>query len=150
MIGGGIAQSNSPGNELRDYFGSVEVKAKGTRNYAGIEDPTIDALIEQVVAAADFEQLKTTMRLLDRVLLNGYYMVPMWHQNKVNLAYWNKFARPKISPIYNPIAFDTWWMKEAAAEVTESATPQESTQNQASSLYDTFKAWFKGLFSKTS
>ncbi len=107
MIVEGFSQSESPGNEQREYWGSSAADIPGTRNYAGIKNPVIDEIIEQVISAPNRDELVYTTRALDRVLLWGHYVIPHWHIAKYRVAYWNKFSRPKIVPRYS-LGFDTW------------------------------------------
>ena len=109
MIVARIPQSESPGNEQREYWGADAADIPGTRNYAGIKNPVVDALIEKIVSASDREALIDATRALDRVLLWGYYLIPQWHIAKYRVAYWNKFARPQVVPRYS-LGFDTWWI----------------------------------------
>ena len=62
------AESLSPGNEQRDFWGSAAADRPGSRNLAGIKDPGIDALIDKVIYAGDREELVAATRALDRVL----------------------------------------------------------------------------------
>ncbi|MXZ10910.1 MAG: ABC transporter substrate-binding protein [Gemmatimonadetes bacterium] len=114
-------QSLSPGNEQRGYWTSAAADEPGTRNYAGIKDPVVDALVDQLINAPDRKTLVSTTRALDRVLLWGHYVVPHWHIRAHRVVYWNKFGKPDISPRYLPQPWqyfpDTWWVdatKEAA------------------------------------
>lgn len=104
------AQSLSPGNEQRDFWSSEAADRPGTRNYAGIKDPVVDALIEKVISAPDRKSLVTACRALDRVLLWGHYAIPNWHIRIYRIAYWNKFSRPEIKPKYALGFIDTWWI----------------------------------------
>ena len=109
-------QSLSPGNEQRDYWGSEAAGLRGSRNTAGIKDPVVDRLIDLVIAAPDRPALVARTRALDRVLLWGHYVIPHWHLRTFRVVYWDKFARPAVSPKYQ-LGFDTWWVdpqKEAA------------------------------------
>ncbi len=107
-----IAQSNSPGNEQRDFWGSEKADIKGARNYIGIKDPVIDDLIEKIIRAKSRAELVALTHALDRVLLSGYYVIPHWHTDKFNLAYAKKLGRPeKLSPL-TPSVTDTWWVKK--------------------------------------
>ena len=106
----------SPGNEQRDFWSSEAADRQGTRNLAGIKDPVVDALIDEIIKAPDRESLVTACRALDRVLLWGHYVIPHWHIQSYRVAYWDKFSRPEITPKYS-LGFDTWWVdpeKEAA------------------------------------
>jgi microcin C transport system substrate-binding protein len=102
-------QSLSPGNEQVDFWGSVRADVSGSRNLAGIKDPVVDRLIELLIAAPDRQSLVYRTRALDRVLLWGHYVIPHWHLQDFRVAYWDKFARPRISPAYS-LGFDTWWV----------------------------------------
>ena len=113
----GFQQSQSPGNEQRDFFSSKAADTPGSRNLAGIKDPVVDALVERVIFATDREDLLAATHALDRVLLWNYYMVPQWHLGKVRIAYWNKFGIPEKQPSYIGVDIDSWWIdkdKEAA------------------------------------
>jgi microcin C transport system substrate-binding protein len=109
-------QSLSPGNEQREFWGSQVAGERGSRNLAGIKDPAVDKLIDLVIQAPDRPGLVARTRALDRVLLWGHYVIPHWHIRAFRVVYWDKFARPAVSP-KNALGFDTWWVdaaKEAA------------------------------------
>ena len=102
-----------PGPELRSYYGSAAASERGSANMAGIQDPVVDRLIEQIVAAEDLETLKATNRALDRVLLWQHYVVPMFHNDTFRLAYWNKFGYPEIMARYSHGFPTSWWIDSA-------------------------------------
>ena len=109
-------QSQSPGNEQRDFWTTHAAETKGSRNAAGVRDPVVDRLVELVIQAPDRKSLVTRTRALDRVLLWGFYCIPNWHIRAYRVAYWDKFGRPAVAPKYG-LGFDTWWMdakKDAA------------------------------------
>ncbi|QKT03454.1 ABC transporter substrate-binding protein [Ectothiorhodospiraceae bacterium 2226] len=111
-----LPQSLSPGNEQRDYWTSAAADMPGSRNYAGIRDPAVDALVDRLIAAETRADLVAAARALDRVLLWGHYVVPNWHTRVFRVAYWDKFDRPAVSPPY-ALGFETWWVdaeREAA------------------------------------
>ena len=106
-----IAQSDSPGNEQRDFWASDKADVPGSRNYIGVKNPAVDALVEKIIRAKNREDLVATCRALDRVLLAGYYVIPQWHSDHFNLAYWKHLARPEqLSPL-TPGVSDTWWTR---------------------------------------
>lgn len=108
----GIPQSLSPGNEQRYYWGSNTIDQEGSRNYMGISNPAIDAIIELVINAKTHREQITATRALDRILLHSHFAVPLHHSDKFRVAYWNKFSRPEVPPkydyqfIYGPYF---WW-----------------------------------------
>ncbi len=113
--------SNTPGVELRSYFGSQAADLEGSLNLAGIKDPAVDALIEKVIAAKSRDDMTTAARALDRTLRAGHYWVPHWYKGSHTIAYWDKFSRPETKPKYDRGILDTWWFDEAKAEETQSA-----------------------------
>jgi microcin C transport system substrate-binding protein len=106
---------NTPGVELRSYFGSDAAKMDGSLNLAGISDPAVDALVERVIAAKSRDELETAARALDRVLRAGHYWVPHWYKASNTIAYWDKFSRPKTKPRFDCGILDTWWYDAAKA-----------------------------------
>jgi microcin C transport system substrate-binding protein len=106
---------NTPGVELRSYFGSQAAKMSGSLNLAGISDPAVDVLIERVIAAKSRDELNTAARAIDRVLRAGHYWVPHWYKPAFNVAYWDKFSRPAVKPRFDRGILDTWWYDEAKA-----------------------------------
>jgi microcin C transport system substrate-binding protein len=105
---------NTPGVELRTYFGSQSADLNGSLNLAGVKDPAVDALIERVVAAKTREDMTTAARALDRVLRAGHYWVPHWYKGSHTVAYWDKFDRPETKPKYDRGILDTWWYADSA------------------------------------
>ena len=120
MVAMTIGQSLSPGNEQYDYWHSESADIKGSRNFSGIKNPVVDELVAQIITAPSREELVYRTRALDRVLLNNHYVIPHWHKNSHRIAYWDKFAKPDISPKYDPsyqLGLKTWWvdpLKEAS------------------------------------
>ena len=110
MIVSGFGQSNSPGNEQREYWHSASADNPGSRNFIGLKDPAIDTLVEKLIAADSREELITRTRALDRVLLWGHYVIPNWHIKTWRVAYWNHLAHPQTTPAYD-IGLMTWWKK---------------------------------------
>ena len=100
--------SLSPGNEQQFYWGSEVGKKEGSRNYAGVNSPVVDSLIEKIIGAKSREELTTAIHALDRVLLWGHYVIPLYHSNKDRIAYWNFLEFPDMIPLYG-IVIDSWW-----------------------------------------
>ncbi len=113
MVVGLWPESLSPGNELRDAFGSDSADRPGSRNLAGIRNPAVDRLIDAVVTAGSKQELHTAVGALDRVLLWNHYVIPHWYNGSFRIAYWNRLAHPSTVPPYS-LAFDSWWVRDAA------------------------------------
>jgi microcin C transport system substrate-binding protein len=108
-----FGQSQSPGNEQRDYWHSTSADRQGSRNLIGIKNPVVDQLVDRIIYATTQEELKAACKSLDRVLWYGYYVVPNWYLARHRVSYWNKFSRPENLPVYyNPTqVLMTWWAK---------------------------------------
>ncbi len=107
-------QSLSPGNEQRDFWSCETAEIEGSRNIAGVCDPVVEALVEQIIDAPNREALITRTKALDRVLQWGFYSIPNWYIDRFRVAYWDRFGRPPENPPYG-LALDTWWVDPAKA-----------------------------------
>lgn len=107
--------SATPGDSLRTFFSSQAAAIKGSQNLAGIADPAIDSLIEQVIGAKDRTQLTTACRALDRIIRAGRYWIPHWYKGTHWLAYWDIYDRPPQKPRYARGVLETWWFDPAKA-----------------------------------
>lgn len=143
MVYTGMLQSQSLGNEQRDYFGSERANTPGTRNVSGIQNSVIDQLIEQLIHSTGYKSLVNHARALDRALLWGYYMIPAWHNNVTWVAYWDRFSRPKILPKYRDLDIITWWFDKEKEARLSNASQEKTTTNQAGQFFwSKIKAWF--------
>jgi microcin C transport system substrate-binding protein len=112
MTVGVIPQSDSPGNEQRDFWASANADIPGTRNYIGVKDKHVDEIIEKIIRAKSREELVAYCRALDRILLAGYYVIPQWHTDHFKVAYWKKLARPEKTSPLTPGVSDTWFIRQ--------------------------------------
>ncbi len=103
--------SLSPGNEQSFYWGTAGRTQEGTRNYMGANEPAIDALIAALLAARDRPEFVSAARALDRVLLSGFYVVPLFHSARQWTAYRNHLRHPQATSLYG-YQLDTWWSAE--------------------------------------
>ncbi len=109
--------SLSPGVEQAFYWGSASAEREGTRNYPGIRDRAVDALVDRITEARERDEFVDTIRAMDRVILWGHYFVPLYHLTEDRIAYWDRFGRPEITPLYGTVV-ETWWEDaEKAAEL---------------------------------
>ena len=100
--------SLSPGLEQRKFWGSTAADTPGERNYMGAKNPAIDAMIEALVAARERDAFVSAVRALDRVLLSGFYVVPLFHMKARWIARWKDIERPETTPLFGPTP-ETWW-----------------------------------------
>jgi microcin C transport system substrate-binding protein len=79
----------------------------------GIKNPVIDAIVDKVITAPDRAALIDRVHALDRVLLSQYYVIPNWYIGKHRVAWWNRFGRPAVQPIYGSPGFpERWWVEK--------------------------------------
>jgi microcin C transport system substrate-binding protein len=118
IISSVFPQSLSPGNEQRYFWGSEEAGKDGTKNYAGIKNPAIDALIDKLIFSKDRKGLIAACRALDRALIWNQYMVPMWYGATERIAYWDRFGIPEKIPDFGLGFPGTWWWDADKAKKT--------------------------------
>lgn len=99
MIPAAWFNSLSPGNEQVLYFGSQGRTVEGTRNYPGIADPAVDAAIKAMLDARTREEFTAAVQAEDRLLVSGFYMVPLYNAGGQWVARWNHIGRPDVQPL---------------------------------------------------
>lgn len=115
MIVDSMPQSLTPGQEQKQFWSSQAAKQVGNYNYAGIQNPAIDAVIKQVIQAQNREQVIESTRALDRLLRAGYYHIPTYGTGEYWYAYWNMYQQPKLKPKLSA-GIDYWWVDAAKAQ----------------------------------
>jgi microcin C transport system substrate-binding protein len=106
MISAVFGQSESPGNEQRDFWHSASAIQSESRNYMGLKDPAVDALVDTVIAAKTRDELVTATRALDRALWFNHFIVPNWYMAAYRVSWWNRFGQPAEKPLqFTPIEF---------------------------------------------
>lgn len=100
--------SLSPGAEQKKYWSVAAADTPGERNYMGVKEKAVDAMIAALLAARERPDFVSAVRALDRVLLSGFYVVPLFHVKEQWIARWKGVERPDVTPLYGP-ALETWW-----------------------------------------
>jgi len=100
--------SASPGNEQRNRWSSLAAEREGSLNYSGASEPAIDAMIDAMMEAYDREEFVAAVRALDRVLLSGFYVVPLFHQPSLWIAHDHRLKRPDRVPMMG-LPPELWW-----------------------------------------
>ena len=101
-------QSLSPGNEQQFYWGSAAADQDGTRNYMGVKSPAVDAMIAAMLSARERPDFVAASRALDRVLLSGFYLVPLFHLPQQWVARWTRITHPERTSLFGYLP-ETWW-----------------------------------------
>ncbi len=121
--------SLAPGSELLDTWSSGAAATQGSRNFSGVASKAVDGLLDEVTSASSRAELLTAVRALDRALQYGYYVVPHWHLGRFRVAWWNKFSRPQIPPLYG-LTLDTWWTDKIKLERLERVAEKKQGSNR--------------------
>jgi len=104
-----------PGADMIDRFGSKAAGEPGSGNLIGLKSPAVDAILKALVAAETREQLVDSVHALDRVLINGYYIVPQWYSATHRVAFKRGLAWPKTLPLYYTAESwitSMWWFAQ--------------------------------------
>jgi len=109
--------SLSPGNEQSFRWGSAAAVTDGSFNYPGVKSEAVDAMIEALLTAENRDDFVSAVRALDRVLLSGDYVVPLFHLPRQWVAYWRTLKRPDKTPLYG-YQIDAWWLDPSAKAET--------------------------------
>jgi microcin C transport system substrate-binding protein len=99
-----------PADEQFSYWHSSQKNIIGGRNLVGVDNEAVDYLVEKISGVKNKEELQILTKALDRVLLNGFYVIPQWYSQKHRILYKNKFNMPNNPPPYS-LALDSWWEK---------------------------------------
>lgn len=113
MIWNVWGETMNPGNEQADYWGSGSVNQQGSRNYAGIANPAVDALVKMIIFAPNRDEQVAAIKAMDRVLLANHYVIPLFYRKTYWIAYWDKLTHPAAYPEYSIGFPEVWWSKDA-------------------------------------
>src|SRR3954454_7677916 len=103
-------QSLSPGNEQSFYWGTEAAEIQGTRNYMGVRDPAIDAMIAAMLEAREHPIFVSAVRALDRILMSGFYTIPVFSVQEQWIARWNVIEKPGATALTGYLP-ETWWRR---------------------------------------
>ncbi|CTQ53720.1 Oligopeptide-binding protein AppA precursor [Roseibium album] len=104
--------SLSPGAEQYGRWSSKAADTEGSFNFVGANEPAIDALIDEIVAARSRVDFVDAVRAFDRVLISGAFAVPLYHVSDDWVAHWKQVVPPQHHSLYGH-EFDTWWSASA-------------------------------------
>jgi microcin C transport system substrate-binding protein len=115
MIVDEFSQTLSPNQEQVGYWGSQSAKQQGSLNTAGIQNPAIDQILNDLKNTHDRQAVINITRVLDRVLRAEYYMVPLYGLVGSRVMYWNQYRHPTVTPNYD-LGLDYWWIDPSSAQ----------------------------------
>jgi peptide/nickel transport system substrate-binding protein len=107
--------SLSPGNEQMLYWGAAGVEMPGTGNWMGMNSPAAEAMISTMLTATTREDFVPAVQALDRILISGRYVVPIWYSDISQLAHAKSLRFPDKLPLYGDwLGFqpEVWWYQE--------------------------------------
>ncbi|MFN3869506.1 MAG: extracellular solute-binding protein, partial [Hyphomicrobiaceae bacterium] len=108
MIQATWPSSLSPGNEQLFRWESKMAATPGSYNWAGVANPAVDAMIGAMLAAKDRGDFVAATRALDRVLISGDYVIPLFHLPRQWVAHWRDLGYPARTPLFG-YNIDIWW-----------------------------------------
>jgi peptide/nickel transport system substrate-binding protein len=111
MIQNTWTSSLSPGNEQLFRWSAAAATTPGTYNFAGVANPAADAMIKALLAAKSEEDFISSVRALDRVLLSGDYVIPLFYTPRQWVAYWTRLRFPERTPLFG-YNIDSWWVAD--------------------------------------
>jgi peptide/nickel transport system substrate-binding protein len=103
-------QSLSPGNEQYFYFGAKAADNQGTRNYMGVKSAGVDAMIGAMLETRERSDFVASVRALDRILMSGFYTIPVFNVPEQWVARWSRIGRPRRSALIGYLP-ETWWQR---------------------------------------
>ncbi len=110
MVRNSWSASLSPGNEQINRWSSVVADQQGSFNYPGAKVPAIDALINAILSAPTREDYVAAVRAYDRVLISGFYVVPLFYLPVQWIAHWSRIEHPATTSLTG-YSLSTWWVK---------------------------------------
>jgi peptide/nickel transport system substrate-binding protein len=113
------ASSLSPGNEQNFRWSAASASEDGSFNYAGVRSEAADAMIAAMLSADTRADFVSAIRALDRVLLSGRYVIPLYYAPEQWLAAWSHLRHPPGSTLYGA-RLETWWAADARSAATGS------------------------------
>lgn len=114
--------SLSPGNEQIFRWSSAMADRDGSFNFAGVKNKAVDAMIEAMLAAREQKEFVSAVRALDRVLLSGHYVLPLFHLPKQWVGYWTRLRQPEKTSLFG-YQLDTWWSAKFEAGADKKTDP---------------------------
>ena len=103
--------SLSPGNEQSFRWSAKSADLEGTFNFAGAREPALDSMISALLAARDRTAFVDAVRAFDRVLISGFYVIPLFHPPEIWIGRWRGVEHPEKPSLYGP-RFETWWARK--------------------------------------
>jgi peptide/nickel transport system substrate-binding protein len=113
MIQNSWGASLSPGNEQSFRWSMAAADAEGSFNYPGVKSPAADAIIAALLSAKNRQDFVSAVRALDRVLMSGAYVIPLFHVPAQWVAHWRQLRHPDVTPLYG-FQIDSWWIGDDA------------------------------------
>jgi microcin C transport system substrate-binding protein len=128
------ANGMSPGNEQMFFFSQKSADVSGGTNYMGLKDPIAEQLAISVAETKTQEELADRVHALDRYVVNMYYQIPLFYDNKNRFAYWvDKIAFPEINPKVGTNVMSFGWQPTAAQAPAKASV----------GVFDRIKAFFR-------
>lgn len=103
--------SPSPGNEQYNRWGSRSKDRQGSLNYAGASSPAIDTAIDAMLGAPSRDAWLDAVHALDRILISGFYVVPLFHAPEQWIVRNSSVKRSDYTPLFG-FTPETLWRED--------------------------------------
>lgn len=123
-----LGPSNTPGIQLRNWFGSEAAGQDFGQNWIRVRNPVIDSLIASIIKADTAENLYAAARALDRVIMWNFYFIPLGSQPGFRLVYWDKFGEVRNDKLRRIPFVDAWWWDEKKAQRVAAGVAELSSE----------------------
>jgi peptide/nickel transport system substrate-binding protein len=105
------ASSLSPGNEQNNRWSSAAAGNPGSFNFAQVKSEAVDGMIGALLGATGQDDFVTAVRAFDRVLISGFYMIPLFYAPEDWWALSSRVKHPAEGSLYGAEP-TTWWIEE--------------------------------------
>ena len=65
-------------------------------------------MANEIAQAKTREQLVSAAHALDRVIMRGYYFIPLYYDGTDKMAYWDDLKQTDYVPLYGAV-LESWW-----------------------------------------
>jgi microcin C transport system substrate-binding protein len=119
MVYDGYSNGLEEGSALNQRYGSQGLG--DVFNPANFSHPAVDALIEVVGAATEYEDMAAGVRAIDRIMRRELFIIPIWYNPNFWVAYFDQYDHPETLPPYALGHLDFWWYDAEAAAALQAA-----------------------------
>ena len=92
-----------------EYTAPVKARFDSVGKHRKMEP--LGARIKAMVEARAREDFAAAVRALDRILISGHYVIPLYHIREKWVAHWAHVKYPDYTPLYG-YDLSAWWSEK--------------------------------------